>query len=639
MELRLLCAICLIFHFLISYAQKNDEPSYYYPDNVIAEKKSFLTSAISWINTLEEQTKNINDNIKLGGPLRQLYFDLGSMENRSVSDKGKKILLKKLVDSLVVKREKMQKILAMSDEISFMETPVFLNIEGRSDIDMLRIIQDHTGSRNLYNGMFKYRNINQIKASKIQKKKVEATKSPSRENNDEMANNSLIKIVSEDYSQTLTAAKKYYDKDVDFDKIFPNKNPKEQMSFRMPVHYNILGDTVCIFKNINSSGNFFVADNGENVQVGNLIPKGNYIVSGYVFCHENWDSIRTMNNISNIGEDYYGYNGISAYERRGIGSIKKLKNEILHGSEIEIGYYLAAVKLSSLDSIGGYHYDCYCFVWSQPYPYVVGVYQYKYYNEIKKYFLNKEIIIDCDHKLMDSWNEFSREVIFDEAFLDKLIKNVENGIESNQKEIITDDLTDEEIELQDSIYSVKDVVVRNESVYLVLEGHQTGSFGYRVDEVYSMPMLYAYKNNGNMIYTLEHKKHIINLIKTFKQELIEQKKQEQIKEKQEREREYQRKKQLNEQRKQENLREAAAQQERVKKHKQDIINKYGSETGNLINNGRIAIGMTKDMCREAWGTPMNSYRTRTSNKQQEIWHYNYKTRVYFLNGKIVRIDD
>ena len=79
--------------------------------------------------------------------------------------------------------------------------------------------------------------------------------------------------------------------------------------------------------------------------------------------------------------------------------------------------------------------------------------------------------------------------------------------------------------------------------------------------------------------------------------------------------------------------------EYINKRKQNNISKYGLEMGTLINNGRIALGMTKNMCREAWGVPMNSYRTKVPGKQSEVWLYNYKTRVYFENGKVVRIDD
>ena len=49
--------------------------------------------------------------------------------------------------------------------------------------------------------------------------------------------------------------------------------------------------------------------------------------------------------------------------------------------------------------------------------------------------------------------------------------------------------------------------------------------------------------------------------------------------------------------------------------------------------------MTKEMVKDSWGRPMNTYRTTTKFGQSEVWCYNYKTRVYFYNGKVVQIDD
>ena len=70
-----------------------------------------------------------------------------------------------------------------------------------------------------------------------------------------------------------------------------------------------------------------------------------------------------------------------------------------------------------------------------------------------------------------------------------------------------------------------------------------------------------------------------------------------------------------------------------------MISKYGYEKGEIIADKQIAIGMTAEMVRDAWGRPLNTYRTTTSNGLSEVWCYNYKTRVYFFDGKVVRIDN
>ena len=90
------------------------------------------------------------------------------------------------------------------------------------------------------------------------------------------------------------------------------------------------------------------------------------------------------------------------------------------------------------------------------------------------------------------------------------------------------------------------------------------------------------------------------------------------------------------------MRQQQEQQEKANReaaHKQQMLAKYGSQFGELVSNKQIALGMTKDMCRDAWGNPMNIYRTTTSFGQSEVWCYNYKTMIYFFEGKVVQIDD
>ena len=673
----LLTVICMfVLNLSIMQGQTNikfETEKYYYTDKTIEGKKDYLKSVISWIDGVEKEWKYVKDNhIDLesyndayGLSSRKLYYNLksvglknsveveqeinkyekeidsiqtiintmlqskinkkkyGEIEKMMTELKTKRssfsydrIRLDKFVDSLLYKRKQMQKLLTVVDGIKFMETIVELNVNECDDIAMLRILQDYPGGDTLYDKMCIYQDVERIKAMR-RYDIIEEDK-----NGD--SNNPLVKVVSDDYVSELTAASNYYDKDIDFDKIFPHKNPEEQMSFRMPVRYNILGDTVCIFSNLNREQGFSIADNGDEQILKLGIPKGNYVVSGYVFCHDNMDSIRTMYNIKELEEkrglrDSYWLDWQVEY------STKDLKTDILHGEDIYIQYYLAAVKLSSLDTIDGYHYDCY--IYPKRNDNIEGVYHYNFYCKIKDYFSGKKVQIYCTEK--PGVYDIHSDIFYKSGDFIKSYNFYKSG------DIIRDELTNEEFKLQDSVFTVKDVIVKNEGVYVVMEGSRTGSFGYYISEIkteklypYSKPELCAYSRKekgshlvyGNII-TMEYRKKI------EAKEVAERQKNEALRQRDEQEL-------LT--KKQEYLRSVA---EREKKHKQDIINKYGSETGNLINNGRIAIGMTKDMCREAWGRPMNSYRTRTSNKQQEIWHYNYKTRVYFLNGKIVRIDD
>ena len=73
--------------------------------------------------------------------------------------------------------------------------------------------------------------------------------------------------------------------------------------------------------------------------------------------------------------------------------------------------------------------------------------------------------------------------------------------------------------------------------------------------------------------------------------------------------------------------------------KASLVEKYGSQFGELVAKKQVAIGMSKEMCRDAWGRPMNTYRTTTRFGQSEVWCYNYKSRIYFYDGKVVMIDN
>jgi hypothetical protein len=63
---------------------------------------------------------------------------------------------------------------------------------------------------------------------------------------------------------------------------------------------------------------------------------------------------------------------------------------------------------------------------------------------------------------------------------------------------------------------------------------------------------------------------------------------------------------------------------------------FGKETFYIILQGKVKIGMTKEMCRMSWGVPDKINETITSGKKTEQWVYsdNY---LYFDNGKLTAI--
>lgn len=72
--------------------------------------------------------------------------------------------------------------------------------------------------------------------------------------------------------------------------------------------------------------------------------------------------------------------------------------------------------------------------------------------------------------------------------------------------------------------------------------------------------------------------------------------------------------------------------------KKRMIAKYGKYWGNLVAEGQLEIGMTKQMCRDSWGEPESINRTSTRYGNHEQWVY-ATIYVYFDNGKISAIQD
>lgn len=60
---------------------------------------------------------------------------------------------------------------------------------------------------------------------------------------------------------------------------------------------------------------------------------------------------------------------------------------------------------------------------------------------------------------------------------------------------------------------------------------------------------------------------------------------------------------------------------------------------NLIRQGRIRIGMSKDACRLSWGEPDDINTSRGRWGVHEQWVYSRNRYVYFDNGKLSAIQD
>ena len=75
------------------------------------------------------------------------------------------------------------------------------------------------------------------------------------------------------------------------------------------------------------------------------------------------------------------------------------------------------------------------------------------------------------------------------------------------------------------------------------------------------------------------------------------------------------------------------------KRKANLIRKYGTAIANLIIQGKVRIGMTKQMCLESWGKPDDINTTTGSYGTHEQWVYGNENYLYFENGKLTDIQN
>lgn len=83
--------------------------------------------------------------------------------------------------------------------------------------------------------------------------------------------------------------------------------------------------------------------------------------------------------------------------------------------------------------------------------------------------------------------------------------------------------------------------------------------------------------------------------------------------------------------------ETEKQKAETKARNNVIIAKYGQKLGSLIVDKQVVIGMTKEMCTEAWGKPYDINTTIVAGSTSEQWCYSMKTYLYFTNGILTAI--
>lgn len=86
------------------------------------------------------------------------------------------------------------------------------------------------------------------------------------------------------------------------------------------------------------------------------------------------------------------------------------------------------------------------------------------------------------------------------------------------------------------------------------------------------------------------------------------------------------------------LKREKAKKEEEERRRKELIAKYGEVDGNHVADHKVAIGMTKEMCEDAWGKRHETYTTIRAGVTTDLWVYDYKTNLYFVNGKLTQIE-
>jgi len=69
-----------------------------------------------------------------------------------------------------------------------------------------------------------------------------------------------------------------------------------------------------------------------------------------------------------------------------------------------------------------------------------------------------------------------------------------------------------------------------------------------------------------------------------------------------------------------------------------LTQKYGKARAELISKGKVEIGMNKEMCTQSWGIPLKTDVEKTKAIIKETFIYGWSKKLYFENGKLVKIE-
>ncbi len=417
---------------------------------------------------------------------------------------------------------------------------------------------------------------------------------------------------------------------------------------------NIVGDTLYTI-GINQISYIIINHNTKNIlcNYSDSIPPGYYRVTGLFLGADSTpkeiadelypliDSGYTTNLggyerfIEGYTDDYSG-NGLN-FDVNGEKNMAEIKLEVqkrlFDGKKMDLTGFLTWVRLEALDSHNVYYLES-----NYLNPYYQFFFPVKYYNFLCKELKGKDVFI--------TYSDYYRP-----SFSSKILDN----------RIIDDVLTGVSLLQKDTLFHCVDVIV-NDCLrpICILEGKNTGKFSLYIDERVDKSYyhddlhregasLYYYKTSSGVFTLWNSTPTATERGKLIRKKLFCVYSITQLNTR--RDRNLFIAKDLNEiyaqtekirllnaiQRKQENEKYKSEYLAKQARQKHELCAKYGNDLGTLIANGKVTLGMTPEMCKLSWGTPIQISNMVDATGKYTVWKYNINTCIYFFNGKVSRI--
>lgn len=181
---------------------------------------------------------------------------------------------------------------------------------------------------------------------------------------------------------------------------------------------------------------------------------------------------------------------------------------------------------------------------------------------------------------------------------------------TERKASLTDAITGDYVPIKSSHYRCVDFAVKDDygtgygSVQMVVVLDNNGNrLALRIKDVQSYDFGIVYQTNHDDVYLMTED--------TYKKMLIAE----------------------------DNLRKEseAAYRKAELERKQELISKYGESFGTLISEGKVALGMSKEMVMAAWGFPEAAIDHKNAIGEVTVWGYGLNNYITFAGGTVSSI--